>query len=248
MVDAGHDVVGVHLALSSAPGTLRTGSRGCCSKEDAGDARRVGRQARNPVLRLGFRRSLQRGRDRRLRVVLRAWSRLPIRACGATRRSSSRRWRRGRWRWASTRWPPATTRRLSRAAAATGSRTPTKDQSYVLAVLTADQIAARAVSGGRHAPKPPIRAEAAARGLTVADKPDSHDICFIPSGDTRAFLGCAHRRCAAARSSTGREPCWHSTTACTASRSASARASASPDPGRMGARGTSPRSTPRPPR
>ncbi|MGZ4575936.1 MAG: tRNA 2-thiouridine(34) synthase MnmA, partial [Mycobacteriaceae bacterium] len=36
MVDAGHDVVGVHLALSTAPGTLRTGSRGCCSKEDAG--------------------------------------------------------------------------------------------------------------------------------------------------------------------------------------------------------------------
>ena len=41
MVDAGHDVVGVHLALSSAPGALRTGSRGCCSREDAGDARRV---------------------------------------------------------------------------------------------------------------------------------------------------------------------------------------------------------------
>src|SRR6201990_2426507 len=41
MVDAGHDVVGVHLALSAAPGTLRTGARGCCSKEDAGDARRV---------------------------------------------------------------------------------------------------------------------------------------------------------------------------------------------------------------
>ena len=32
MVDAGHDVVGVHLALSTAPGTLRTGSRGCCSR------------------------------------------------------------------------------------------------------------------------------------------------------------------------------------------------------------------------
>ena len=40
-VDAGHEVVGVHLALSHAPGTLRTGSRGCCSKEDAADARRV---------------------------------------------------------------------------------------------------------------------------------------------------------------------------------------------------------------
>src|SRR5262249_38850830 len=29
---------------------------------------------------------------------------------------------------------------------------------------------------------------AAARGLAVADKPDSHDVCFIPDGDTRAFL------------------------------------------------------------
>ena len=40
-VAAGHDVVGVHLALSADPATLRTGSRGCCSREDAGDARRV---------------------------------------------------------------------------------------------------------------------------------------------------------------------------------------------------------------
>ncbi|MGV0798841.1 tRNA 2-thiouridine(34) synthase MnmA, partial [Mycolicibacterium elephantis] len=63
-----------------------------------------------------------------------------------------------------------------------------KDQSYVLGVLTAEQL--------RHAlfpigdtPKAQIREEAAHRGLAVADKPDSHDICFIPSGDTRAFLG-----------------------------------------------------------
>ena len=40
-VDAGHEVVGVHLALSRMPGTLRTGSRGCCTIEDAMDARRV---------------------------------------------------------------------------------------------------------------------------------------------------------------------------------------------------------------
>ena len=58
----------------------------------------------------------------------------------------------------------------------------------MLGVLTAEQL--------RHAlfpigdtPKPQIREEAARRGLAVADKPDSHDICFIPSGDTRAFLG-----------------------------------------------------------
>ena len=28
----------------------------------------------------------------------------------------------------------------------------------------------------------------AERGLAVADKPDSHDICFISDGDTRGFL------------------------------------------------------------
>jgi tRNA-specific 2-thiouridylase len=36
--------------------------------------------------------------------------------------------------------------------------------------------------------KPDVRAEAERRGLAVADKPDSHDICFIPDGDTRSFL------------------------------------------------------------
>ncbi len=36
--------------------------------------------------------------------------------------------------------------------------------------------------------KAEVRAEAAARGLAVADKPDSHDICFIADGDTRGFL------------------------------------------------------------
>jgi tRNA-specific 2-thiouridylase len=40
-VEAGHDVTGVHLALSTAPATLRTGSRGCCSREDARDAARA---------------------------------------------------------------------------------------------------------------------------------------------------------------------------------------------------------------
>ena len=33
-----------------------------------------------------------------------------------------------------------------------------------------------------------MRAEAERRGLAVADKPDSHDICFIADGDTAGFL------------------------------------------------------------
>ncbi len=70
MVDAGHDVVGVHLALSSAPGTLRTGSRGCCSKEDASDARRVADVLGIPFYIWDFAERFKVGRDRRLRVVV----------------------------------------------------------------------------------------------------------------------------------------------------------------------------------
>src|SRR6185312_964340 len=62
-----------------------------------------------------------------------------------------------------------------------------KDQSYVLAVLNRRQLdLALFPLGG--STKEEVRAEAAARGLAVADKPDSHDVCFIPDGDTRAFL------------------------------------------------------------
>ncbi len=40
-VDAGHDVTGVHLALSSNPSSFRSGARGCCTLEDSRDARRA---------------------------------------------------------------------------------------------------------------------------------------------------------------------------------------------------------------
>ena len=39
--DAGHEVTGVHLALSSNPQSYRSGARGCCTVEDARDARRA---------------------------------------------------------------------------------------------------------------------------------------------------------------------------------------------------------------
>ncbi|MEY3724014.1 MAG: hypothetical protein RL649_865 [Actinomycetota bacterium] len=40
-VDAGYEVVGVHLALSSNPKKYRSGARGCCTIEDSHDARRA---------------------------------------------------------------------------------------------------------------------------------------------------------------------------------------------------------------
>ena len=57
----------------------------------------------------------------------------------------------------------------------------------MLAVLTKDQIA-HAIFPLGDTPKSEVREEARSRGLLVADKPDSHDVCFIADGDTRGFL------------------------------------------------------------
>lgn len=184
-VDAGHDVVGVHLALSQTQATLRHGSRGCCSKEDAGDARRAADvlgipfyvwdfaarftedvvedfvssyaagQTPNPCLRCNEKIKFAALLDKALALGFDA-------VCtGHYARLDGGRLRR--------------------------AVDPDKDQSYVLAVLTEHQLAHAMFPIG-DTPKAQVRAEAASRGLRVADKPDSHDICFIPSGDTRAFL------------------------------------------------------------
>jgi tRNA-specific 2-thiouridylase len=64
-----------------------------------------------------------------------------------------------------------------------------KDQSYVLGVLDDRQLAhAMFPLGDTVTTKDEIRAEAERRGLAVARKPDSHDICFIADGDTQGFL------------------------------------------------------------
>ena len=62
-----------------------------------------------------------------------------------------------------------------------------KDQSYVLFGMRQDQLAATLMPVA-HYPKSQIRELAADAGFPNADKPDSQDICFIPTGDYREFL------------------------------------------------------------
>ena len=184
--DAGHEVTGVHLALSLNPQSYRSGARGCCTLEDARDARRAAdvigipfyvwdmaeRFHRDVVA--DFVAEYARGADAQPVPALQREDQVRGRAGpgGGAR--------------ASTRCAPVTTPgwrsgRLHR------SPDLAKDQSYVLAVLNREQLTGRC-SRWADSTKAQVRAEAAARGLAVADKPDSHDVCFIPDGDTRAFL------------------------------------------------------------
>lgn len=190
-VDAGHDVTGVHLALNRNAGTVRQGARGCCTIEDAMDARRVadtigipfyvwdfsdrfaeevvddfvaeyaaGRTP-NPCLRCNERIKFAALLDRAVALGFDAVAtgHYAILAIGAAGR-----------------------RELHRAS------DEAKDQSYVLGVLTAEQLAHAMFPLGATPSKALVRAEAERRGLRVAAKPDSHDVCFIPDGDTRAWL------------------------------------------------------------
>ncbi|MBA3232013.1 MAG: tRNA 2-thiouridine(34) synthase MnmA [Acidobacteria bacterium] len=62
-----------------------------------------------------------------------------------------------------------------------------KDQSYFLFTLTQPQLA-RALFPLGHLEKPAVRDLARDLGLQVSEKPDSHEICFVPDGDHAAFI------------------------------------------------------------
>jgi tRNA-specific 2-thiouridylase len=188
-VDAGHDVVGVHLALSAKPGTLRTGSRGCCTIEDARDARRAADVLGIPFYVWDF-------AERFTEDVVEDF--VAEYAAGRTPNPCVRCNEKIKFaalldRAVALGFDAVCTGHYARLSVVDGvptlrrSADDGKDQSYVLASLRADQL--------RHAmfplgdsTKPAVRAEAARRDLAVAEKPDSHDICFIPDGDTRKFL------------------------------------------------------------
>ena len=166
MVDAGHDVVGVHLALSQAPGTLRTGSRGCCSKEDAGDARRVADVLGIPFYVWDF---ADRFKEDVIDDFVSSYARgetpNPCVRCNERIKFSALAARAlvlGFDAVATGHYARLSGGQLRRAVDAE------KDQSYVLAVLTSDQLRHAAFPIG-DTPKSQIRDEAARREMTLRE-------------------------------------------------------------------------------
>ena len=62
-----------------------------------------------------------------------------------------------------------------------------KDQTYFLFGLTQQQLARTLFPLGRMT-KPEVRETARRHGLTLAEKPDSQEICFVPGGDYKQFI------------------------------------------------------------
>ena len=187
MVDAGHDVTGVHLALSRSASV--PGSRGCCTLDDARDARRVADRLDIPFyvwdlseqfasdVMDNFLQEYQHGNTPN--PCLRCNERIKFLAL------LDRALALGFDAVATGHYAVVTDgphgKELHRAVDAQ------KDQSYVLGVLQAWQLEHSLFPLGPDF-KEQSRVEAEWRGLLTARKPDSHDICFIPDGDTAAFL------------------------------------------------------------
>ena len=184
-VEAGYDVTGVHLALSANPQSYRTGARGCCTLEDSRDARRAADVIGIPFYVWDMAEAFERdvvsdfvaeyAAGRTPNPCLRCNEKIKFTAVLD--------------RAVALGFDAVCTGHHARLVDGALHRSvdPAKDQSYVLGVLTAEQMA-RAVFPLGDSTKDEVRAEAHRRGLQVADKPDSHDICFIADGDTRAFL------------------------------------------------------------
>jgi tRNA-specific 2-thiouridylase len=186
--EGGYEVTGVFLCMGTA-GPREEASRSCCSPQDAADARRVAEKLGIDlhVLNAGedfqgivraFADEYARGRTPNPCIHCNArikFARLLslAEAVGAGYVATGHH-----------------ARRVSvngRAAIARG-RAVGKDQSYALFALRRDGLARVLLPVGELADKAEVRRIARSLGLSVSDKPDSQEVCFVGDGDYADLL------------------------------------------------------------
>ncbi len=176
----------------SGPGALPVVHEGrCCSLDDAYDARRVAGHLSLPFYLINYQAQFEAAVVRPfVESYLAGETPIPCTLCNNTikfeqllttaRQIGAERVATGHY--ARVARDPETGRYQLRRAA-DGS----KDQSYFLFGLTQEQLARTEFPLGEFT-KEQVRAMARARNLPVADKPESQEICFVPSGNYVRFI------------------------------------------------------------
>lgn len=189
-VEAGHEVTGVHMALSSEPQACRVGGRGCCSVEDSMDAARAAEILGIPYYVWDLSEQFEETViDDFLSEYRAGHTPNPCVRCNEFvkfKELLSRGLALGFDAVCTGHY--ATLIRDEDGVSLHRGKDELKDQSYVLAVMGREELSHVLLPLGMAPSKAWVREQAERRGLGVSNKPDSYDICFIPDGDTGGFL------------------------------------------------------------
>lgn len=189
MQRAGFDCIGVTMRLYAPPS--EDGGSTCCGLDDVEDARSVARHLGIPHYAFNFKEEFRHQvMDPFAHSYLSGSTPNPCIACNRHLKFGALMQRARELgcdcvvsgHYARVEQDPATGRYLLKRAADSA-----KDQTYFLACLTQEQLAAIQFPLGELT-KPQVRALAEENGLLNARKHDSQDICFVPDGDYTRFL------------------------------------------------------------
>ena len=186
----GHEVIGLSMQLyDQQEGTPRFGT--CCTIDDLHDARRVAARIGIPHYIVNFEREFsEQVISNFVREYADGRTPIPCVHCNGDLKFATLASRAGAFEaefvatghYARVDLCPETGRyRLLRGV------DPAKDQSYFLFTLDQDQLSHAMFPVGS-LDKAAVREQARELGLPVAEKPDSHEICFVPDGDHAAFM------------------------------------------------------------
>ena len=183
LAEEGYDVIGITLQLYDH-GAMVNKKGACCAGQDIHDARRVAEKIGIPHYVLNYENKFKESvMDDFVETYLAGETPIPCVKCNQSVKFKDL---------------LQTARELGADVMATGhyvqrkeeagraqlhkAADPTRDQSYFLFATTQEQLDFLRFPLGHLANKDETRALAARYGLEVADKPDSQDICFVPTG------------------------------------------------------------------
>src|SRR5437868_564245 len=197
LMEAGDGVIGVHMRLHHLHAQSRTAgasgrlNKGCCSADDVDDARMVCYELGIPFYVLDFEGDFRKTViDNFVSEYGKGRTPYPCLMCNRYVKFDSLLKRAAQLgadhlatgHYGRIAYDEATGRYALRKAL-----DPAKDQSYVLYHLGQSELSRLLLPLGEHR-KTEVREMSAERNLVTAGKPDSQEICFIPSNNYRGFL------------------------------------------------------------